>query len=116
MITAELLAKHGIKLLSTAPGRYYTTCPKCSYTRSKAHQGNKVLGVSIESDDSVHWGCNHCGWTGPTSSGKHRSDPPSYLYGPDLRKCRGVKGGHKNFWWQHRNGRGAWEKGTGGVD
>src|SRR5215813_15151404 len=65
MSTAELLAKHGIKIPSTAPGRHYATCPKCSHDRTRPHQDSKCLGITIESDDSVRWGCNHCGWTGP---------------------------------------------------
>src|SRR5262245_25818430 len=65
MTPDELLFKHGIKLTNSAPGRYYTTCPNCSATRSKAHQDNKVLGVTIEPNGSIRWGCNHCGWTGP---------------------------------------------------
>ena len=38
MTPQDLLAKHNIHLASTAPGRYYTTCPQCSAKRSKAHQ------------------------------------------------------------------------------
>jgi hypothetical protein len=74
MNAEELLANNGIKLDSTAPGRYYTTCPKCSATRSRAHQGSKVLGVTIGDDGSVHFGCSHCSWTGPEKgSGKGRN-------------------------------------------
>src|SRR5215831_317407 len=65
MSAAELLAKHGVTLPSTVPGRYYATCPKCSHDRSRAHQQSKCLGVTIESDGKVHFGCNHCGWVGP---------------------------------------------------
>ena len=63
MTVAELLAKHGIKLPSMAPGRHYTTCPQCSHERRKSNA--KPLGVTIEADGGVHWGCNHCSWTGP---------------------------------------------------
>ncbi len=66
MTVAELLAKYGIHLPSTAPGRYYTICPQCSSTRSSSeHRAAKVLGVTIDADGGVHWGCNHCSWTGP---------------------------------------------------
>ena len=66
MTVAELLTKYGIKLASTAPGRHYTTCPHCSAGRaSKEHRAAKVLGITIEADGKVHWGCNHCSWTGP---------------------------------------------------
>jgi hypothetical protein len=54
----ELLAKHGIALKHRASGRHYTTYPKCSATRSKAHPSANVLGVT-------RGGCNHCEWTGP---------------------------------------------------
>jgi hypothetical protein len=62
----ELLAKYSIKLETTAPGRYYTTCPECSASRStNAHRAAKVLGVSIENDGRVCFGCNHCDFSGP---------------------------------------------------
>jgi hypothetical protein len=61
MTTAqETLTRHGIKLESYVPGRYYTTCPKCSHTRSAPHRKLKVLGITIGDDGSVCWGCNHC--------------------------------------------------------
>jgi hypothetical protein len=63
MITAEdICQKIGFRPPSYQPGRYYTTCPKCSHNRQKAHQKLKCLGVTIGSD-GVHAGCNHCGWT-----------------------------------------------------
>ena len=86
MTPQDLLAKHNIHLASTAPGRYYTTCPQCSAKRSKAHQRNKVLGVTVDAN-GAHWGCNHCGWTGPekghgtNGSGNGRASEPSH----DLR-------------------------------
>jgi hypothetical protein len=65
MTPDELLAKHSIKLASTAPGRYYTTCPQCSPTRSSAeHRAAKVLGVTVDGK-GVCWGCTHCDWRGP---------------------------------------------------
>lgn len=60
---ADILAEHGLSIRSDAHGRYYTTCPQCSAKRTKAHQANKVLGVTIDGN-GVQWGCNHCGWTG----------------------------------------------------
>jgi hypothetical protein len=61
----EFLAKFGLHLPSTAPGRYYVTCPKCSANRStKAHQEAKCLGITID-DKGTRWGCSHCGLTGP---------------------------------------------------
>ena len=42
MTVDELLHKHGIKLANTRPGRHYTTCPKCSATRtSNEHRAAK---------------------------------------------------------------------------
>jgi hypothetical protein len=46
MTPAELLAANGIATESTASGRYYTTCPRCSHRRKVAHQRLKVLGVT----------------------------------------------------------------------
>jgi putative DNA primase/helicase len=74
MTVIELLAKHAIKLPSTAPGRYYTTCPHCSAGRaSKEHRAAKVLGVTIENDESVCFGCNHCDFTGPKKGDGERA-------------------------------------------
>ena len=36
--------------------RYYSTCPKCSAARSRAHQKAECLGIT-----RVKLGCNHCG-------------------------------------------------------
>ena len=80
MTAEQLLAKHGIKLESTAPGRHYAQCPKCSRGRSKAHQGAKVLGVTIEADRKVRWGCNHCGWSGPEKGSGERRELQTYVY------------------------------------
>jgi hypothetical protein len=77
MTPDDLLAVNGIKLKTdNKEGRYYTTCPHCSSQRSKAHQARKVLGITIEDDGSVGWGCNHCGWTGPEkgTGGNGRAD------------------------------------------
>jgi Protein of unknown function (DUF3631) len=125
MTADELLAKHGIKLPSTAPGRYYVTCPKCSATRSRAHQGSKVLGVTIEADGSVRWGCNHCGWVGPergsgTINGG-REPLHSYIYRdadgtPRFRKVRNAPGREPRFWLERADGCGGWVKGTKSVD
>jgi hypothetical protein len=124
----ELLAKHHIRLKDLAPGRRYTTCPRCSASRSKPHQTAEVLGVTIEADGSARWGCNHCGWTGPEKGdggAVHKGngaggDPwPSYLYDDGrLRKVKKPPNGAapKSFFWQHRAESGKWKKGTGGVN
>jgi hypothetical protein len=58
---ADILSNFRIRLKSTAPGRYYTTCPECSHARKKSHQ--PCLGVTITLE-GVTFGCNHCDWTG----------------------------------------------------
>jgi hypothetical protein len=65
VVTAEqLLAKHGIKLTSTAPGDYATTCPECSHKRKPVNQKKRCLGVHIDAKGAC-WCCAHCGWHGP---------------------------------------------------
>jgi Protein of unknown function (DUF3631) len=114
MTAQDLLAKNGIKLESCAPGRHYTTCPKCSRTRGKAHQNNKVLGVTIEADGSVRWGCNHCGWSGPEKGSGERQELPTYIYRdrdgvPRFRKVRNLPGREPRFWIDYPDGRDGWE-------
>jgi hypothetical protein len=122
MTPQELLAKHGIKLETTAPGRYYTTCPKCSHTRSAEHRKNKVLGITIDADGGVCWGCNHCAWTGPVKgSGGGRQELTTYVYRdadgtPRFRKVRNIPGREPRFWLEQPDGRRGWRKGTKGVD
>ena len=127
MTAAEVLEKHGIKLDGTAPGRHYTTCPKCSATRSRAHQGNKVLGVTIEADGSVRWGCNHCGWSGPAKgvgANGHQSQAgfaATYNYRDAngnvlFQKVRNPPGYTPRFWLRRPDGRGGWINGTKGVN
>jgi putative DNA primase/helicase len=128
MTVADILSKHGIKLGNVAPGRHYTTCPHCSAGRSSSeHRGAKVLGITIGADGKVHFGCNHCGWTGPEkgrgdrSNGKERDDLPAYVYRdadgvPRFRKVRNLPGREPRFWLERADGRGGWIKGTKGVD
>jgi hypothetical protein len=125
MTPQALLAAHNIHLASTAPGRYYTICPQCSAKRSNAHQKNKVLGVTITADDSVHWGCNHCGWIGPengTGNGRGGNNLTTYDYQDasgtvTFQKVRAYdKNGEKFFWLRKPDGNGGWIKDTAGVD
>jgi len=123
MSTEELLAKYGIKLASTAAGRYYTTCPKCSAKRSRENQKKECLGVTIEADGKLHFGCNHCDFRGPEKgNGKQQGRPelPSYVYcdvdgAPRFRKVRNAPGREPRFWLERADGNG-WLKGTKGVD
>ena len=128
MTPDDLLTKYNINLASIAPGRYYTTCPQCSAKRSKAHQRNKVLGVTIDAK-GAHWGCNHCGWTGPekdasngANGGNGRDRNITYDYQDasgtvTFQKIRAYdKNGEKKFWLQRPDGNGGWNKGVAGVD
>ena len=118
---ATLLERHRIHLESTAPGRYHTTCPRCSKDRKSHHQKSKCLGVTIKADGGVHFGCNHCGWTGPEKgsggNGPEREARPltAYRYGDRLRKVRNPKRQGPKYFWQHLNGQGQWKAGTGGI-
>jgi RecA-family ATPase len=119
----ELLAKNDITLKDTAPGRHYATCPQCSKSRKRPHQSAKVLGVTINSDGTVHWGCNHCGWKGPEkgaspSNGKiQRSYDYTDADGKLLfQKVRNPPGRQPRFWCRQPDGRGDWVKGLEGVD
>jgi hypothetical protein len=124
MTAAELLQANGIKVESTAPGRYYTTCPQCSSGRSKAQQ--KVLGVTIEADDSVRWGCNHCGWTGPEkgngpNGSRPRAELVTHVYRDAegtvrFRKVRNLPGREPKCWFERPDGNGGWMGGTRGID
>jgi hypothetical protein len=125
MTPHELLAAAGIALNSTAPGRYYTTCPQCSDTRNKKR--DKCLGVTIKSDDTVYWGCNHCNWTGPekgAASGNGQgprtivSDRNNFVETYDyigFQKVRYPKGHQPPFAIRHRVGN-DWKWGAGDAD
>jgi hypothetical protein len=104
----DLLTHYNINIPSQIPGRYTTTCPWCSASRKPNHRRNKVLGVTITNDGRVYFGCNHCHITGPTKG--VRDELPHYDYPNDARKTR-VNG---EFAWEHRNGAGDWENGSGG--
>ena len=60
---ADILRESNITTKSTAIGRYYAVCPRCSSKRKKGHQKLKCLGVTIGSA-GVKFGCNHCQWSG----------------------------------------------------
>jgi hypothetical protein len=122
MTTAqETLTKHGISLDSYSAGRHYTTCPKCSPTRSRAHQKLEVLGITIGDDGSVCWGCNHCAWTGPEKGSGERQELQSYVYRDAtgvarFRKIRNLPGREPRFWLEQPDSKGGWKTGTKGVD
>jgi len=124
MTAAELLRQHGIKLTDTKPGRYYAICPRCSKDRKKpGHKAAKCLGITIERD-GAHWGCNHCGWTGPEKGGGERRgngelvtydyvDNDGALLFQKVRKPPGSPG--DRFFVQRPDGRGGWINNLKGV-
>jgi AAA domain len=118
MTVENLLAANKISgIRSTAHGRYYVTCPRCSSKRSKAHQREKVLGVTIDGT-GAHWGCNHCGWTGPergTGNGANghargNENLTTYDYFDEHGELlfQKVRGANKKFWQRKRDGAGGW--------
>lgn len=106
---ADILRENSIKLPRDAPGRYYTTCPRCSAKRSKAHQQQKVLGVTVD-HDGAQWGCNHCAWTGGArfngrANGQARDDGFAATYDYQdasgvvrFQKVRNAPGRKPKFW------------------
>jgi hypothetical protein len=120
MTLGELLQLNHIELQRTHPGRQYTTCPECSAKRSKKHQKTECLGVTIEADGSVRWGCNHCGWTGPQKGGGFGGEDGQIFYfyrdASGTVRFRKARTRRKDFWLEQPNGSGGWKKGTSGVD
>ena len=126
----ELLTRNGITLNDYRAGRYYTVCPQCSAARStKAKREARCLGVTIEADGRVRWGCSHCSWRGPSrgdgaavkANGKHPDELTSFIYRDAdgivrFRKVRNRSGRLPRFWLEHPDKRGAWTKGTKDVD
>jgi hypothetical protein len=117
----ELLAKYSIKLESTAPGRYYTTCPECSSKRKLANQSKKCLGVLID-ERGACWHCNHCHWNGPEKgAGTGKADPieTAYNYIEDgefrFQKVRYPKGHEPPFRIRTRGADGGWKWGAEGL-
>ena len=45
---AEILRNYNISTESSAVGRYYAICPRCSHKRKKVNQKLKCLGVTID--------------------------------------------------------------------
>ncbi len=121
---AELLLANSIHLTDFGVGRHYTTCPRCSAQRKPAHRRLECLGITIEADGRVGFGCNHCGWTGPEKRDGNGGDGPavvSYVYRDKdgverFRKVRNPPGRKNRFFLQQPDGQGGWRSGTKGVD
>ncbi|MPZ39843.1 MAG: AAA family ATPase [Rhizobiales bacterium] len=121
MTVDEVLRANKIVLPSTAPGRYYTTCPQCSQTRKKAKA--PCLGVTVD-EAGAHWGCSHCNWTGGGKSNGAASREPRgdkyiaiYDYTDEggatlFQVCRTAD---KQFPQRKPDGKGGWTWGTAGV-
>lgn len=120
---AEILQDVGIKLSSTAPGKYSTTCPKCSAQRQPHHRRIRCLGVKID-EQGVCWRCNHCDWSGPAkgSADGHAGDfAATYDYRdahgvPLFQKVRYPEGHEPRFRMRRPDGAGGWIWNTKGVD
>jgi hypothetical protein len=119
MSTADtILQRFGLHPPSTAPGRYYTTCPKCSAARTRAHQKSECLGITID-DQGVQFGCNHCEFKGGALYRTNGADPfvATYDYFDEDGKflfqvCRTSE---KNFPQRRPDGNGGWIWNTQGV-
>ena len=86
------------------------------------------VGVTIEPDGRVRWGCSHCSWQGPQkgarakANGADQPELPTYEYrdASGVMRFRKVRrklpGGEKTFWLEQPDGRGGWVKNTKGVD
>src|SRR5262249_41618169 len=111
----DILRENGIKLPSTALGKYSTTCPKCSHTRTKKKA--KCLGVLID-ERGTCWKCNHCGWSGPEKgSGKSNGQGGEFVATYDYRDADGVlrfqkvrnpPGAKTRFFMRRPDGQGGW--------
>src|SRR5262249_5217942 len=94
----------------------------------KAHQNKKVLGVTIESDGSVHWGCNHCSWKGPEKGsgggGGNRGNGDAHITydypGADgalsFQKVRNPPGSPTRSYCRPPDGNGCWINRLKGID
>jgi Family of unknown function (DUF5906) len=122
---AEILQDVGIKLSSTAPGKYNTTCPQCSPQRQPHHRRIKCLGILID-ERGVCWNCNHCGWKGPEKKKrKGNSHAGNIVAIYDYRDANGVlrfqkvrwpKGHKPPYSLRRPNGAGDWSWNVEGID
>jgi len=120
---AEILQDVGIKLSSTAPGKYSATCPQCSAQRQPHHRRIKCLGVKID-EQGVCWRCNHCEWSGP-AKGSTNSHAGGFAATYDYRDADGVarfqkvrypEGHEPRFRMRRPDGAGGWIWDTKGVN
>jgi hypothetical protein len=106
------------KFANRAPGRYYSTCPECSQTRTKSNA--ECLGVTVNADGSIRYGCNHCPFHGGVGNGRDQDELPTFYYpdsdgAPWLRKVRNAPGRDPKCFWQHWDGK-RWARTAGGRE
>ena len=119
----DILREYGLSAPPSGKDRHYTTCPKCSAGRSRAHQRAECLGITVDAE-GARFGCNHCGWTGGgyfngRTNGRTHSDPfiAIYDYTDDsgellFQVCRRAD---KQFPQRRPDGKGGWIWKTGDV-
>jgi Toprim domain len=110
----EILERFGLHPESSAPGRYYTTCPKCSTSRSRAHQKNECLGITID-DQGVKFGCNHCDFQGGALFKPNGADRSPIVATYDYDNFQVCRTADKQFPQRRPDGNGGWIWGTKGV-
>ena len=82
----ELLPKHGIALADTKPGRYYTTCPKCSKDRRSPDTSRQVSRRHHRARRRGQVGLQSLRWTGPEKGSGERQDHRHELHLPRRRR------------------------------
>jgi hypothetical protein len=125
MTPQELLNANGIYLKSYDLGNHTSICPKCSHTRSRAHQKTECVSVKIDDKGST-WHCHHCGDSGPPKgsgkgNGHDRSFAATYDYNDAdgalrFQKVRNPPGSETRFWMRRPNGHDGWINNTKGVN
>jgi hypothetical protein len=119
----DILQEYGLSAPPPGKDRHYTTCPRCSSGRSRAHQSADCLGISTDAE-GVHFGCNHCGWRGGgffsgKANGHDRTSPFTAIYDYTdeagellFQVCRKPD---KQFPQRRPDGKGGWIWKTGDV-
>lgn len=69
---AGALADAGISLRHHRPGSHRAPCPRCD-----RGPRDSALGISIDCDDGVVWGCFRCGWSGAWRPSGPRPERPA---------------------------------------
>jgi hypothetical protein len=121
----DILREYGLSAPPPGKDRHYTTCPKCSAGRSRAHQKTPCLSINIDAKGAT-WCCHHCGWSGPEkgigkSNGHAERFEATYNY-PNangvlqFQKVRNPPGSTPRFFMRRPDHHGGWINNTKGVD